>query len=122
MIERLTAEMFGARAASHVETVRGKPGFERGLRQASGITCIARTFQAMHHDDLRHRFARRPLRMHQYLHARFGLEQSSRHRETLLVQLAPPVVAGDGCQVRIPRSEERRVGKECRSRWSPYHL
>src|SRR5256885_17069462 len=25
---------------------------------------------------------------------------------------------GDG---RNPRSEERRVGKECRSRWSPYH-
>ena len=27
-------------------------------------------------------------------------------------------------QIRIPvvlRSEERRVGKECRSRWSPYH-
>ena len=24
----------------------------------------------------------------------------------------------DGVQVR---SEERRVGKECRSRWSPYH-
>src|SRR4030095_14963623 len=23
----------------------------------------------------------------------------------------------DGCE----RSEERRVGKECRSRWSPYH-
>ena len=24
--------------------------------------------------------------------------------------------------LRIPsRSEERRVGKECRSRWSPYH-
>jgi len=22
---------------------------------------------------------------------------------------------------RINRSEERRVGKECRSRWSPYH-
>src|SRR6266542_4805718 len=22
----------------------------------------------------------------------------------------------------LPRSEERRVGKECRSRWSPYHL
>src|SRR5256885_8702582 len=27
---------------------------------------------------------------------------------------------GDTMQVR-PRSEERRVGKECRSRWSPYH-
>src|ERR1035441_11095356 len=23
--------------------------------------------------------------------------------------------------VIAPRSEERRVGKECRSRWSPYH-
>ena len=22
---------------------------------------------------------------------------------------------------RLHRSEERRVGKECRSRWSPYH-
>src|SRR2546425_13111228 len=32
------------------------------------------------------------------------------------------------CRLRLdrldghdPRSEERRVGKECRSRWSPYH-
>ena len=24
-------------------------------------------------------------------------------------------------QVTVVRSEERRVGKECRSRWSPYH-
>ena len=23
--------------------------------------------------------------------------------------------------VKMDRSEERRVGKECRSRWSPYH-
>ena len=30
--------------------------------------------------------------------------------------------AGDGYLVTFPqRSEERRVGKECRSRWSPYH-
>src|SRR3989442_7863059 len=30
----------------------------------------------------------------------------------------------DACRPRISivlRSEERRVGKECRSRWSPYH-
>ena len=25
------------------------------------------------------------------------------------------------CVLQLPRSEERRVGKECRSRWSPYH-
>ena len=24
-------------------------------------------------------------------------------------------------QINFNRSEERRVGKECRSRWSPYH-
>ena len=29
-------------------------------------------------------------------------------------------VADDGCGI-YRRSEERRVGKECRSRWSPYH-
>ena len=23
--------------------------------------------------------------------------------------------------IELVRSEERRVGKECRSRWSPYH-
>jgi len=26
-----------------------------------------------------------------------------------------------GISVTVYRSEERRVGKECRSRWSPYH-
>ena len=25
------------------------------------------------------------------------------------------------CSIGFNRSEERRVGKECRSRWSPYH-
>ena len=29
--------------------------------------------------------------------------------------------AGDGVASALDRSEERRVGKECRSRWSPYH-
>src|SRR5687768_18172416 len=39
------------------------------------------------------------------------------------------VISGAGVQLQDnfasaginPRSEERRVGKECRSRWSPYH-
>ena len=30
-------------------------------------------------------------------------------------------VEGDKRVVTDVRSEERRVGKECRSRWSPYH-
>ena len=29
--------------------------------------------------------------------------------------------AGDIEELMTTRSEERRVGKECRSRWSPYH-
>ena len=32
----------------------------------------------------------------------------------------PPVPDPDE-QLDLHRSEERRVGKECRSRWSPYH-
>ena len=28
---------------------------------------------------------------------------------------------GEVAQEGVGRSEERRVGKECRSRWSPYH-
>ena len=37
-------------------------------------------------------------------------------------RLAPALPANDGKQTPMRgRSEERRVGKECRSRWSPYH-
>ena len=36
-----------------------------------------------------------------------------------IVPLAFPMIAGAGTMTS--RSEERRVGKECRSRWSPYH-
>src|SRR2546422_8444394 len=31
------------------------------------------------------------------------------------------VVKTEVVEIDVPRSEERRVGKECRSRWSPYH-
>src|SRR5215510_15957175 len=31
------------------------------------------------------------------------------------------VSAQRSSHARVARSEERRVGKECRSRWSPYH-
>ena len=40
---------------------------------------------------------------------------------------APTLVPGQALKVMtwnvqyLARSEERRVGKECRSRWSPYH-
>src|SRR3712207_7833644 len=31
------------------------------------------------------------------------------------------VILGEDLSGEASRSEERRVGKECRSRWSPYH-
>ena len=49
-------------------------------------------------------------------------------REMAMRSLGTPRIANrilkrvrDFSQVQLLRSEERRVGKECRSRWSPYH-
>src|SRR5215813_6246919 len=36
-------------------------------------------------------------------------------------RLTDPAFGIDARMVVAARSEERRVGKECRSRWSPYH-
>ena len=37
------------------------------------------------------------------------------------IALSKQLAIAAGKFVEIDRSEERRVGKECRSRWSPYH-
>ena len=44
--------------------------------------------------------------------------------EVVLVNSNPATIQTDvqiADKVYMERSEERRVGKECRSRWSPYH-
>ena len=42
--------------------------------------------------------------------------------EKIQAQESKPGILPDTLQVSLlTRSEERRVGKECRSRWSPYH-
>src|SRR3989454_3921546 len=58
------------------------------------------------------RFAARALRENRLARAR--LDDG---RRTIIIG------AGEGGEqlLRQVRSEERRVGKECRSRWSPYH-
>ena len=50
-------------------------------------------------------------------------ESSRDFFEPTLDQLHDPFMMKNMDQAvgRILRSEERRVGKECRSRWSPYH-
>src|SRR3712207_9528160 len=46
-------------------------------------------------------------------------EETVRNRQEIQKKENYPTWKGGG--VRLVRSEERRVGKECRSRWSPYH-
>ena len=41
--------------------------------------------------------------------------------QLLRASAARDPLTNDGTWRTIKRSEERRVGKECRSRWSPYH-
>ena len=41
--------------------------------------------------------------------------------EVPVTRAAQPVFPDQPLRVLLLRSEERRVGKECRSRWSPYH-
>ena len=60
-----------------------------------------------------------------------AIEAGKRSRKVLLIDHAKKIgekirISGGGrCNFTNihthPRSEERRVGKECRSRWSPYH-
>src|SRR2546425_13248781 len=51
------------------------------------------------------------------------LDRSRSHDSLIFEQLQPET--WQSCYLmplnRLNRSEERRVGKECRSRWSPYH-
>ena len=65
------------------------------------------------------------LKLHEMTHVNFGLENnhvitSSIEHEAVLEPCKK--LEEMGLKITyIPRSEERRVGKECRSRWSPYH-
>src|SRR2546430_11286788 len=47
-----------------------------------------------------------------------ALERQFKTRSVAYEMLGPPRLT----KLLFERSEERRVGKECRSRWSPYHL
>ena len=59
-------------------------------------------------------------------HSSSHSESHRKSTRSLLKQLARDFqsLSLDNCNIRLKywkRSEERRVGKECRSRWSPYH-
>ena len=52
----------------------------------------------------------------------FGTSDLDELRELAkMLKINHPNPRNAGRKAQLTRSEERRVGKECRSRWSPYH-
>src|SRR5260370_15264285 len=90
---------------------------EDGIRDSSvtGVqTCALPIFgQMTEHDGRR---GSRPSGLEQRTREGMVLAPSKGHHLFLI-----PVHASGLVHVSLGRSEERRVGKECRSRWSPYH-
>ena len=54
-------------------------------------------------------------------HAEFFAEAAERAGRPIVLQISENTVKYHRGRLALTRSEERRVGKECRSRWSPYH-
>ena len=52
-----------------------------------------------------------------------GFSLNHVHKKNLNKKIYPDNIISvyETSDIRKGRSEERRVGKECRSRWSPYH-
>src|SRR3712207_2792608 len=52
------------------------------------------------------------------------IRQVAQHAHSEIIGMQPEgdwLLAAPSLRRKAIRSEERRVGKECRSRWSPYH-
>ena len=49
------------------------------------------------------------------------LEEMTEEQKVIAIEKYYSVEDEKIVETRASRSEERRVGKECRSRWSPYH-
>src|SRR5260221_5495197 len=64
-----------------------------------------------------HRRGRSSVGSHGYREYRWTCQQVSQRLTLSLARSA----GGSTSAIQSKRSEERRVGKECRSRWSPYH-
>src|ERR1051325_1830881 len=53
--------------------------------------------------------------------ARIDEQKATMNVRVVKDPFSPKIGVGSGIAYTNGRSEERRVGKECRSRWSPYH-
>src|SRR3989449_9705935 len=48
-------------------------------------------------------------------------QREAQRARVLIAQAGDERLVATTRELQLQRSEERRVGKECRSRWSPYH-
>ena len=109
MIERLAADMFGAAAATHVEPVDCPARLKRRACHASRVSGVARPFEPVDQNDLRHRFALRTLRMDKHLNTRLGFVELRLNLVQAQVRRPPPVVAGDGQKMGVPKEGNKRL-------------
>src|SRR5258708_21637249 len=56
-----------------------------------------------------------------WMHTSSGVDNIDEYAETVTKMGRTLVYKYGNSHEAVKRSEERRVGKECRSRWSPYH-
>src|SRR2546427_12756418 len=96
------------RGKMHVEERRGSTAAGRAGFSWFGATpdLDVATFDALFASNVRAAF---------FLVAAFAPGMAARGKGSIIN------VSSMAGQIGLARSEERRVGKECRSRWSPYH-
>ena len=59
-----------------------------------------------------------------FFYANANISKQIKISDTLKIEEKKPIPSTEPLRLfnlDVLRSEERRVGKECRSRWSPYH-
>src|SRR6266487_4763828 len=104
-----------AQALEHSQSLGAPAGHREGVSQLAldlrvppeRIECRSQT--------------RDSLGMHSLLQVRPGCIALGLRERGVQLECLPKLLDGLIVLARVERSEERRVGKECRSRWSPYH-
>src|SRR2546422_587545 len=99
------------------DALAGRYRIERELG-AGGMATVYLAFDVKHHRQVAVKVLRPELA------AALGGDRFTREIETAAKFQHPhvlPLLDSGEASGFLYRSEERRVGKECRSRWSPYH-
>ena len=101
---------FGIYKGTHVMCLKNKSG-NRNITLVGGLNGRGKT--TFHDAVLLALYGRQALKY---------IQEKARSYEKLLVDHINKHTLDDITFIAVSiRSEERRVGKECRSRWSPYH-